>query len=73
MRSNLGRIVLSAFVTGALGFGGSQVFATPAAAQNQAYCEPDWCEQQCQMAGYQIARCMNWQCYCYSNGTWVPV
>jgi hypothetical protein len=68
--STLGRLVFSAAITLALGFGAREVVAAPAAAQARPYCEDHFdCQETCdRMYGVDttLGLCSSGHtCYCY--------
>jgi hypothetical protein len=60
MRSGLFALATAA----ALGFGGAQAFASPAAAKAEQACNGPQCRQYCRSIGYDDGRCGQEGCVC---------
>lgn len=58
------RWAVSAAVAAALGFGGVQALATPAAAEEPRACQDDKCKRMCQAQGNITGGCIGDRCAC---------
>ena len=66
MLARAARWTLSAAVAGALAFGGTQAFASPAdPAAEVGLCTDKNCKLFCQTIGYGTGWCANGDCFCY--------
>ncbi|HEU0053063.1 MAG TPA: hypothetical protein VFQ39_07790 [Longimicrobium sp.] len=50
---------------GALGFGGTQALAAPAAGDDARACSPNGCDRACRAQGGISGRCNNGACLCF--------
>jgi hypothetical protein len=66
-RSRTARVLGALAVTAAMGFGGAQAFASPAAAaaDESRACSSGQCTQECRKIGYNVGVCESGTCVCY--------
>ncbi|HYW10590.1 MAG TPA: hypothetical protein VE871_01505 [Longimicrobium sp.] len=67
MKRRMQRGVFAAAMAAALGFGGAQAFASPAAAaaDESRACSSGQCTQECRRIGYNVGVCESGTCVCY--------
>jgi glutamate/tyrosine decarboxylase-like PLP-dependent enzyme len=64
--SRMARVLAALAVTAAMGFGGAQAFASPAAAAaDELACTLKQCTADCLAIGYNVGRCEQGTCVCY--------
>lgn len=66
-RSKVVRALGALAAAAAMGFGGAQAFASPAAstADEARACTLKQCTEQCAQIGYNVGRCEQGNCVCY--------
>lgn len=66
MKHRMQRGLFAAAMAAALGFGGAQAFASPAASADEARaCASGQCTQDCRKIGYNVGVCESGTCVCY--------
>ena len=67
IRGRVARVLGALAVMAAMGFGGAQAFASPAAAarDEMRVCTLGQCTTECRMIGYNVGRCEQGTCVCY--------
>lgn len=65
-RSRAARMLGAVAVTAALGFGGTQAFASPGGTADESRaCASGQCTQDCRKIGYNVGICESGTCVCY--------